>query len=148
MAKVFEDEFMDVQSGLIDLCMEVSNGNVDKIYAYCAVGEYSLMFHAFFMVNGKITRLHDLEGMTEGLESEFLHVGTGDLNLLRDLGKKYNRPIPAEIKLYYDVPSGKFHAEYDYNPAFVKNRRVGPEDTFRAWRDEMAGIKRPFWKRK
>lgn len=148
MAKVFEDEFMDVQTGLIELCMEVSGGNVDKIYAYCAVGERSFMFNAFFMVNGQIKDLMELQGMTHGLAFEFLEVGTKDLISLKNLEKKYNRPIPAEMKLYYDVPTGKFHAEYDYNPAFMKHKRVSPGDAFCAWQDEMAGVKRPFWKRK
>jgi len=148
VAKVFEDEFMDVQSGLIDLCMEVSNGNVDKIYAYCAVGECSYMFNAFFMVSGQIKDLMELQGMTRDLAFEFLEVGTKDLISLKDLGAKYNRPIPAEMKLYYDVPTGKFHAEYDYKPSFIKSKRVSPGEAFCAWQDEIAGIKRPFWKRR
>ena len=29
----FEDTFMDIQAGLIALCMEVTGGQVEKVYA-------------------------------------------------------------------------------------------------------------------
>ena len=46
--KVFEDEFMEVQSDLISLCMEVlGNNKVDEILAYCSIEEKSRSFHAF-----------------------------------------------------------------------------------------------------
>lgn len=36
MNKIFEYEFMDLQSALISLCMEVSWQKVGRIYAYCS----------------------------------------------------------------------------------------------------------------
>lgn len=36
MSKVFEDEFMNIQSGLVSLCLEVTENKVDKIYVYCS----------------------------------------------------------------------------------------------------------------
>ena len=43
MNKVFEDEFMDIQSGIIALCMEaldIANQHVDKVFAYCCNEEH------------------------------------------------------------------------------------------------------------
>lgn len=38
MNKVFEDALMDVQAGLISLCLEViGDRDIDKVYAYCSI---------------------------------------------------------------------------------------------------------------
>ena len=46
MNKVFEDEFMDVQSSIISLCLELTERKVDKVYAYCSNEKYCLIFNA------------------------------------------------------------------------------------------------------
>lgn len=33
----FEDDFMDLQSSLISLCLEVAGQKVDKVYVYCSI---------------------------------------------------------------------------------------------------------------
>ena len=48
MSKVFEDEFMDFQSGLISLCLEVTGGKINKIYAYCSNEKKSKMKALYF----------------------------------------------------------------------------------------------------
>lgn len=37
MSKNFEDEFKDVQSDLISLCLEAAERKVDEVYVYCSV---------------------------------------------------------------------------------------------------------------
>ncbi len=54
MSKKFEDQFMDLQSELISLSLEVTDKKVDKIYAYASIEEKSQMFNAFFEVAGEI----------------------------------------------------------------------------------------------
>lgn len=36
MSQVFEDEFMDLQTALISLCLEVTEEKVNKVYVYCS----------------------------------------------------------------------------------------------------------------
>ena len=43
MEKGFEDDFMDLQSGLISLCLELVGQKVDKVYVYCSVEKKSRM---------------------------------------------------------------------------------------------------------
>ena len=46
--KVFEDEFMEVQSGLISLCIEFLGENkVDNIYAYGSIEDGRYSFNVF-----------------------------------------------------------------------------------------------------
>lgn len=70
MSKVFEDEFMDLQSALISLCFEVVGEKVSKVYAYCSNEKKSKMFNAFFDVNGEIKTLNQL-GVPKELAFEF-----------------------------------------------------------------------------
>lgn len=52
MIKGFEDAFTDLQSEFVSLCMEYTNGSVDKIYIYIYQDTSQKMFNAIF-VKGK-----------------------------------------------------------------------------------------------
>lgn len=136
MNKVFEDEFMEVQSGLIELCMEVTSGKVDKIFAYCSNEKTSKAFNAFFEVNGEIKNLHEL-GVPNGLIKQFLRLGTNDVDTLDTLGEKHNRRIPTEMKLFYDVKSGRFDARYKYESICSTITGIRPDDVYKNWINEM-----------
>ena len=54
MNKVFEDDFLDVQSRIIALCVEFADNKADKVYAYGSIEENSISFNAFFNIGGQI----------------------------------------------------------------------------------------------
>ena len=60
MSKVFEDEFMELQTGLISLCLELTEGKVDKVFAYGSNEKKSAAFNAFFEVDGTIKTTNQL----------------------------------------------------------------------------------------
>lgn len=136
MEKVFEDEFMDLQTDLISLCMEVSEGKVDKIFAYGSNEKKSKSFNAFFEVRGEIKTLNML-GVSKELAFQFLKVGTGDLLKLDAIGAKYNRPVPTELKLYYDVRARKFKSEYKYEEVCSARTGKSAGEVFDKWIAEM-----------
>ena len=78
MNKVFEDEFMDFQTALIALCLDVTEKKVNKVYAYCSNEKRSKMFNAFFDVDGEVKTLNQL-GISNKLAFQFLKLGTQDL---------------------------------------------------------------------
>ena len=136
MSKVFEDEFMELQSGLISLCLEVTRGKVDKIFAYGSNEKKSKSFNAFFEVNGEIITLGKSDVPRE-LAFRFLKIGTEDIQKLDDLGAKYNRPVPTELKLYYDVVTKKFWADYKYEAVCGATTGKSAGEVFMEWVDEM-----------
>lgn len=136
MQKVFEDEFMDLQSDLISLCLEVAEQRVNKVYAYCSVEEYSRAFNAFFEVGGEIRMLHQM-GLPDRLTSQFLSVGTHDLDKIEAVCVKHDRPIPREIKMCYDVDTGKFDAWYKYEPVCTADTEKDIVEVFLGWVDEV-----------
>ncbi len=135
MSKIFEDEFMEIQSGLISLCLEVTEKKVDKIFAYASIEKYTTMFHAFFLKDGKIMTADDMH-IKDDLVWQFLRLGTKDLMKIRNICKEYNMPIPHEIKMYYDVVTGKFDAKYKYEEVCSADKGIIAEDIFRQWRLE------------
>ena len=139
MSTVFEDEFMDVQAGLISLCLEVTEEKVDKVYAYCSNEKGCKMFNAFFAVDGQIKMVHQL-GVPDELVVHFLKLGTGDIVTLDNVCKKHKRPAPTELKLYYDVKTGKFNADYKYEEVCPADSEIDSVDVFHEWMEEIKAL--------
>ena len=129
----FEDEFSDIQTGLISLFKEVAEGKVDKVYGYCSIENKGYMFNAFFQKGERILTLNEIENDTETVW-ELLKLGTDDLIKLEAVCQKYDKPTPTEIRLYYDAVSGKFHANIKYEPV-CEDQSSG--EVFSQWLDEM-----------
>ena len=127
----FEDTFMDIQAGLIALCMEVTDGQVEKVYAYASIQKDSQMFNAFFEKSGKLVTLKQM-GIMPDLAMQFLEVGTEDLDKIRELCIENEMPVPTEMKMYYDVKSNQYHADYRY-----ENNGEDVGEGFQKWIEEF-----------
>lgn len=136
MSKVFEDEFMDAQASIISLCLEVTGGKVDKVYAYCSNEKYCKMFNAFFVANGEVKTLDEL-GVPDKPAFQFLKLGIEDIENIDAICKKHNMTAPTELKLYYDVTTGKFDANYKYGEICSANTGIDQDDLFREWIAEI-----------
>ena len=138
MSKSFEDELMELQSEMISLGMDVTRGKADYIFIYCSNERGCSFFNAFFAINGKLTELHELEA-PERIQWRFLDLGQAELNKLDALGAKHNVQVPTEMKMGYQVGTGKFKATYKYEPVCVGG--VMSEDVYERW---MAQVKKGF----
>jgi len=138
MNKVFEDEFMDLQSALISLCIEVAGQKISKVYIYCSNEKKGKMFNVFFDVNGEIKTLNQI-GVPNKLAFQFLKIGTEDLEKVDDICIKHNMPIPTEMKLYYDVETGKYDAEYKYEEVCSAKTGKNAGEVFLEWVSEIKG---------
>lgn len=136
-AKVFEDEFMEVQSGLIALCMDfLKEKKVDKIYAYCSIEKKSRSFNACYDCGGEIKTV-DQMGMDMHKVVQFLRVGSADLLKIRDVCTKHNMPTPTELKLIYEVKTGKFESKYKYEEVCSATTEKTAGEVFDEWIAEM-----------
>ena len=129
---------MDLQSGLIALCLEVTQRKVDKIFAYGSNEKHDKSFNAFFEVDGEIKTLGKM-GLPKNLVFQFLKLGTQDLLKLDEIGAKYNMRVPTELKLYYDVSSGRFDADYKYEVVCSEETGKCADEVFMEWVAEMRG---------
>ena len=140
MQEGFEEKFMEIQSGLISLCLELTQGKVDKIYAYASVERKSLMFNAFFEKHGEIITLFQLENILnipDKVSWDFLKIGTNDLDKIRKLCEQYEAQTPREMKMYYDVKTGKYNADYRYEEVCSPETDLSAGMVFDAWLDEV-----------
>lgn len=137
MGKNFEDDFMDLQSSLISLCLEVVGQKVDKVYVYCSIEKKSKMFNAFFVINNKIKMLNQL-GINKTLIMQFLKLGTNDLEKVKSLCINYDMPIPTEMKMYYDAKTGKYDAQYKYEEICSEKTGKNAGEIFLNWVSECS----------
>lgn len=116
MEKVFEDEFMEVQSRLISLCLEllkIGKQQMDQVYVYCNLERCSTLFDAFFVKNNKVVQKEKV-GAGWKTVINFLKIGINEAEKIRKVCKDYGKTVPDEIKMIYDIRSGKFQTEYGY----------------------------------
>lgn len=139
MSHQFEDEFMNLQSELISLCLEATGKKVDKVYAYASIEEKSKTFNAFFDVDGEVKTLNQL-GLSNSIIIQLLKLGTGDLEKIKSVCKSFNKPVPTEIKMYYDVNTGKYNADYKYNEVSSARTGVSAGETFMNWIAEIKSL--------
>ena len=136
MAKIFEDEFMDVQSAIISLCLELVKNKADKVYAYGSLEKKTTFFNAFFQVEGSVRTINTLDNKKE-TAWRFLDLGMSDLEKIRAVCDRYGMPTPTEMKMVYDVATGKYDASYLYEE--VCSPETGKESTevFMNWVSEV-----------
>ena len=135
MAKVFEDEFMDLQARMIGLCEELTEGRVDKIFVYCCIERRVNMFHAFFAKNGKALHAGDLK-IPGSVQDAFLKLGMSDMREIEKLCERYGRPTPSEIKMSFDVKTRSLETQYRYED-YISGSKISNEDVIRAWMKEV-----------
>lgn len=136
MKKGFEDAFMDAQSSTISLCLELLekyNIQVDTIYVYLFQNECQDFPNAFFKKDNKILRLNDIFD-DEDID-EFFDLLIEDIENIIEICDNYESTCPNELKLIYDVNSGKFDSEYGYED-IVEDEDSGLVSRLDAWIDE------------
>lgn len=134
MAKVFEDEFMDLQADYVSLCLEVMEGIADEIYIYISNEENISMFHIFCRVKGQVKTLGQL--FPASLQRELLMTGGKDIEKINELCKRYGRPAPTEIRLHYAVKTNSLDAHYEYKPVCSGDSYLSPGRVVDAWIEE------------
>lgn len=68
----------------------------------------------FFEKGGNIVTMNQLN-IDRETTIKFLKIGTTDLQKIRQICEQNEIQIPTEIKMYYDVKTGKYSADYKYD---------------------------------
>ena len=136
MAKIFEDELMELQADYVSLCLEAMEGIADEIFIYISNEKDVSMFDSFCRVKGQVKTLGQLCPIP--LQRELLMVGSGDIKKINEICKRYDMPAPTEIRLHYWVKSNSLDAHFEYKPVWQRAFRF----TFRLWYGE--GTSKPF----
>lgn len=135
MAQTFEDAFMDIQTGIVSLALEVletTGQQADMLFVYVSV-EAQATAANFFVQQGKKIRSASEVGCTEYYMSQFYRLTNEDITGLRKLCQARNRPCPTEIRMFYNTQTQGFNVQYQYDPVCVNETSF---EVFRKWMKE------------
>ncbi|EJR97451.1 MULTISPECIES: immunity protein YezG family protein [Bacillus] len=127
--KEFEDRFSELQADMISICMEYVEDRADKVYVYASCEESIISSSFFYLINNKYVKNHKVNEALEDGDERYdvspkrgfmvLRIINEDIKKVKVLCKEYEKDMPTEMKLIYDVKSGKFKAEYKYDLVYT-----------------------------
>ncbi|PGM48139.1 DUF600 domain-containing protein [Bacillus cereus] len=127
--KEFEDKFSELQADMISICMEYVEDRADKVYVYASCEESIISSSFFYLINNKYVKNHKVNEALEDGDERYdvspkrgfmvLRIINEDIKKVKVLCKEYEKDMPTEMKLIYDVKSGKFKAEYKYDLVYT-----------------------------
>ena len=143
MGKVFEDYFSEIQKDMLSVCLEYANNKVDKVFVYASNENNVISSDFFFEINHKILKKSGLKDIDPAsYDTSFqrqiacLKALTKDIKEIASLCKDHNRPIPTEIRLFYDTQTRKANANYQYDSVVAKTKNGISEDVVNEWIEE------------
>lgn len=141
--KEFEDKFMDIQAGMISLCLEYVGGQADKVYIY-GIAEDFYEFNVFYKIGKHYSRKHlvndyipESSHVDIGLQRSLLKYGIEYTRKIVELCKEYNREHPTEMWLIYDVQKNSLDSRYSYEGRYDKDEELIPRLEFDKWFEEV-----------
>jgi hypothetical protein len=114
MAKVFEDYFTELQSDIISICLEYVCDKADTIYIYCSFKNNAITSNYFFFINNMLVKKNKVPNASMEQQRVVIKTINKDIEEINELCIKYNKPMPTEIKIIYDVARNSMKAEYKY----------------------------------
>ncbi|MYL60101.1 immunity protein YezG family protein [Virgibacillus halodenitrificans] len=147
----FEDRFSELQADMISICMEYIEDRADKIYVYASCEESIISSKFFYLINNKYVKPHKVndavangdERYNVSSERQFmvLDILNEDIEKIKELCLDNEKDMPTEMKLVYDVKSGKFKAEYKYDLVYTNHETKTARQIADEWFDELQNNK-------
>lgn len=145
--KQFEDRFSELQADMISICMEYVEDRADKVYVYASREEGVTASDFFYLVNGNYVEPHKLNEVLKDGDERYntsaernymvLDILNEDIEKIKELCREFNRDMPTEMKLIFDVKSGKFKAEYKYDLVYTHDDVKTASHIFNEWFEEV-----------
>ncbi|MFB5198001.1 DUF600 domain-containing protein [Neobacillus sp. KR4-4] len=145
--KEFEDRFSELQADMISICMEYVEDRADKVYVYASREEGVISSSFFYLINNKYVEPYKLNDALVNGEERYdvspergfmvLDILNENIEKIEVLCKEYERDIPTEMKLIYDVKSGSFKAEYKYDLVYTNDDIKTADHIADEWFEEV-----------
>ena len=143
MEKVFEDYFSELQVDIVSICLEYVEKRAEKIYIYCSFESGMISSGFFYKFNRKIVKKNKLNDVILDGEKKYdvsitrqkgaINIINDDIKALNRLCQEYQKEMPTQIKLIYDVISNKLNADYSYDMIFSNDQRKTAYDVLEEW---------------
>lgn len=136
----FEGVLADVQSEMISAALEYVDGRASDVFVYCTTEGGIFQYDPFFVVDGKVTERHKIAGIDTSISRQRSLIKFGNQQLLRlkDAAKKYDRPLPTQMKLHYVITDGSLDASFEYEMQYTNNSSKTAADMIQEWQWEIS----------
>ncbi|WLR42625.1 DUF600 family protein [Bacillus carboniphilus] len=148
--KEFEDSFSELQGDMISICLEYVEDRADKVYVYASCEEGIISSSYFYLINNTYVEPHKINDslnvdnerydVSPKRQSMVLRIICEDIQKIKLLCKEYERDIPTEMKLIYDVKNGNFKAEYKYDLVYTNDDIKTADHIANEWFEEVKKI--------
>ncbi|ASS97125.1 immunity protein YezG family protein [Peribacillus simplex] len=145
--KEFEDRFSELQADMVSICVEYVEDRADKVYVYASCEEGIISSGFFYLINNKYVECHKVNDALENGDERYdvstkrqsmvLRIICEDIQKVKLLCKEYDRDMPTEMKLIYDVKSGNFKAEYKYDLVYTNDDIKTADHIADEWFEEV-----------
>lgn len=143
MNKVFEDYFSELQGDMVSICLEYVDNRAEKIYIYCSFEDGVVASDYFYNINGKVLERHKLNEQLIDTEKKYdisierqkgvIKILNTDIKNIVKLCKEYQREMPTEIKLIYNLEKNSLKAEYKYDLVYSNDSTKTADDIAMEW---------------
>ncbi|ASN07287.1 DUF600 domain-containing protein [Virgibacillus necropolis] len=136
---------------MVAICLEYVNNKADEIFIYCSYEPKMYVFDFFYRINRKIVHKHQLNDATKELDNQHnqvydvsrerqkaaLRIGNQNLKLIHKKCEEFNKEMPTEMKLYYNVKQNSLKGKYKYDLVYTNEEELLPDDIFDLWLEEV-----------
>ena len=136
---MFEQEFMEIQSEIISLCVEYSHELASHIFVYCYMDGDNYFFNAFFRIGKETWNVEELE-YPEEVAAEFRSLIQNATSKLPLLFEQYKRETPVQFKLHFKTKGNKLELDLKYKKEM--DLSMNPQILFDKWHQS---VKRKIW---
>ncbi|WP_459735139.1 DUF600 domain-containing protein [Peribacillus sp. N1] len=136
---------------MVSICLEYVFERANKIFIYCSHEEGLVSNDFFYNINGKIVERHKLndalvneEGnanfsydISVDRQKAVVKIINENIKELIILCRKYDREMPTEIKIFYDVQANKLAADYKYDFVHTNDSIKTASSIARTWFEQI-----------
>ena len=142
--KTFEECFSEIQSDMVSICLEYVENKVEEVFIYCSYEPTMYMFDAFYKIKGKVIHKHQLNeaksdsnnyiyDVSRERQKSLLKIGNEDLKQIHKICQEFNREMPTEMKLHYNVKQNSLKGKCRYDLIYSNDKDLLPDDIFNEW---------------
>jgi hypothetical protein len=146
MAKKFEDLFSKTQADMVSRSLDYVENRADDIFIHCSYEEGRITCNVFYRINGKVVRRSKVNdaltyeekksfqyNISDARQQQLVHAINDNIEEMAKLCKEENQPVPAEIKIRYNVRKNSMKSEFGYDLLYSNKPDVRITDIFDAW---------------
>ncbi|MHB1316160.1 MAG: DUF600 domain-containing protein [Christensenellales bacterium] len=132
---------------MVSICLEYVENKADKIYIYCSCESGIIASDFFYMINKYIIQCHKINDIVLSSEKRYdvsIQRQKGVMKILNDdiakiyrLCKEYNREMPTEMKIVYDVRKNSLDAHYKYDLIHSNDPEKTADDIAMEWFEQV-----------